>query len=78
MGEHFAVVGARLEAAVESYNPAVGSLESTSARQPRASFATSKRWAATCCSTRRRRSSVLPREMRAEDLLPAPDMGASD
>jgi DNA recombination protein RmuC len=77
MGEHFAMLGGRLEAAVKSYNLAVGSLESrvlVSARK----FRDLKAVGGDVLLDAAAPIDVLPREMRAEDLLPAPDMGASD
>ncbi len=77
MGEHFAMLGGRLEAAVKSYNLAVGSLESrvlVSARK----FRDLKAVGGDVLLDSAAPIDVLPREMRAEDLLPAPDMGASD
>jgi DNA recombination protein RmuC len=77
MGEHFAALGGRLEAAVKSYNLAVGSLESrvlVSARK----FRELQAVGADALLDAPSPIEVLPRELRAEDLLPAPDVAASD
>jgi len=77
MGEHFAALGGRLEAAVKSYNLAVGSLESrvlVSARKFRELQAVGAEALLDSPSP----IEVLPRELRTEDLLPAPDVATSD
>ena len=77
MGEHFAALGGKLEAAVKSYNLAVGSLESrvlVSARKFRDLQAVGPDALLDAPSP----IEVLPRELRAEGLLPAPDVAASD
>jgi DNA recombination protein RmuC len=77
MGEHFAAVGSRLEAAVKSYNLAVGSLESrvlVSARK----FRDLQAVPGDALLEPPSPIEVLPREVRAEGLLPAPDIAASD
>jgi len=77
MGEHFAAVGSRLEAAVKSYNLAVGSLESrvlVSARK----FRDLQAVPGDALLEPPSPIEVLPREVRAEGLLPAPDVAASD
>jgi DNA recombination protein RmuC len=77
MGEHFATVGARLRAAVESYNAAVGSLESrvfVTARR----FRDLKAVGGDLELEPPAQIELLPREVRAEELLPAPDVAASD
>jgi len=77
MGEHFAAVGNRLEGAVKAYNLAVGSLESrvlVSARRLR------DLQAAPADAVLESPAPVesLPRELRTDDLLPAPGAGAAD
>jgi DNA recombination protein RmuC len=77
MGEHFATLGRNLERAVRSYNDAVGSLESrvlVSARRLRDLQAVG----ADALLDSPSPVDVLPRELRAEDLLPAPDVEAAD
>jgi DNA recombination protein RmuC len=77
MGEHFTTVGARLKAAVESYNAAIGSLESrvlVTARR----FRDLKAVGGDLELEPPAQIELLPRELRAEDLLPAPDVAASD
>ncbi len=77
MGEHFAAVGGRLEAAVRSYNDAVASLESrvlVSARRLRDLQAVPGDAALEAPAP----VEVLPRQLRAEEFLPAPDPAASD
>ena len=76
MGDHFAAVGARLEAAVKSYNLAVGSLETrvlVTARK----FRDLKAVGGDVLLDPPAPIDVLPREVRAEDLLPAPGAEAS-
>jgi DNA recombination protein RmuC len=76
MGEHFAILGRSLERAVRSYNDAVGSLESrvlASARRFRDLHAVSGDATLEAPSP----VDALPREVRAEDLLAAPDVGSS-
>ena len=77
MGEHFAAVGNRLEGAVKAYNLTVGSLESrvlVSARRLR------DLQAAPADAVLESPAPVesLPRELRTDDLLPAPGAGAAD
>jgi DNA recombination protein RmuC len=77
MGEHFAAVGSRLEAAVKSYNLAVGSFESrvlVSARR----FRDLKAADGDVALESPAQIELLPREVRAEDLLAAPQIAASD
>jgi DNA recombination protein RmuC len=77
MGEHFAAVGARLEAAVKSYNLAVGSLESrvlVTARR----FRDLKAVGGDLELEAPPPVEVLPRELRAEEVLPAPGATAAD
>ena len=77
MGEHFAALGGRLEGAVRSYNEAIGSLESrvlVSARR----FRDLQAVPGDALLESPAPIEVLPREIRAEDLLPAPDVAASD
>jgi DNA recombination protein RmuC len=77
MGDHFAAVGMRLEAAVKSYNLAVGSLETrvlVTARK----FRDLKAVGGDVLLDPPAPIDVLPRELRAEDLLPAPGVEASD
>jgi DNA recombination protein RmuC len=77
MGEHLAAVGGRLEAAVKSYNLAVGSFESrvlVSARK----FRDLQAVGADALLESPSPIEVVPREVRGEDLLPAPDVAASD
>jgi DNA recombination protein RmuC len=77
MGEHLAAVGGRLEAAVKSYNLAVGSFESrvlVSARRFRDLQAVPGDALLESPSP----IEVSPREVRGEDLLPAPDVAAPD
>jgi DNA recombination protein RmuC len=76
MGDHFAAVGTRLEAAVKSYNLAIGSLESrvlVSARR----FRDLQAVPADAALESPLPIEVLPREVRTEDLLPAPDVEPS-
>ena len=77
MGEHFATVGARLKSAVESYNAAIGSLESrvlVAARR----FRDLKAVGGALELEAPAPIEVLPRELRSEELLPAPRGGIAD
>jgi DNA recombination protein RmuC len=77
MGEHFAALGGRLEAAVKSYNLAVGSLESrvlVTARK----FRDLEAVPGDAVLESPAPIEVLPREIRGEDRLPAPNAAASD
>ena len=77
MGGHFATVGARLKAAVESYNAAVGSLESrvlVTARR----FRDLKAVGSDSELDSPAQIELLPREARGEDLLPEPGATAAD
>jgi DNA recombination protein RmuC len=77
MGEHLAAVGGRLEAAVKSYNLAIGSFESrvlVSARK----FRDLEAVPADALLESPSPIEALPREIRTEDRLPAPDVAASD
>ncbi|HSD53165.1 MAG TPA: DNA recombination protein RmuC [Burkholderiales bacterium] len=74
MGEHFTALGRSLERAVRSYNDAISSLESrvlVSARRFRDLHAV----AGDADLEAPPSIDALPREARAEDLLPAPDVG---
>jgi DNA recombination protein RmuC len=74
MGDHFASVGGKLKAAVESYNAAVGSFESrvlVSARR----FRDLKAVTGDLDLESPAPVEILPRDVRAEDLLPAPEGG---
>jgi DNA recombination protein RmuC len=77
MGEHLAAVGGRLEAAVKSYNLAVGSFESrvlVSARK----FRDLEAVPGDAVLESPAPIEALPRELRADDRLPAPDVAAPD
>jgi DNA recombination protein RmuC len=77
MGGHFAGVGSRLEAAVRSYNQAVASLESrvlVTARKFRELRAVGGETELESPA----QIELLPRAIRAEDVLPAPGTAASD
>jgi DNA recombination protein RmuC len=77
MGEHFGALGRNLERAMRSYNDAVGSLESrvlVTARR----FRDLKAVGGDLELEPPAPVEVLPRELRAEDLLPAPGAAASD
>jgi DNA recombination protein RmuC len=77
MGGHFAGVGSRLEAAVRSYNQAVASLESrvlVTARKFRELRAAGGDTELESPA----QIELLPREIRGEELLPAPGAEASD
>jgi DNA recombination protein RmuC len=77
MGGHFATVGARLKAAVESYNATVGSLESrvlVTARR----FRDLKAVGSDIELDSPAQIELLPRETKTEELLPAPGAEATD
>jgi DNA recombination protein RmuC len=77
MGGHFATVGARLKAAVESYNAAIGSFESrvlVTARR----FRDLKAVGSDSELDSPAQIELLPREARGEDLLPEPGATAED